>query len=157
MAGTQNARFMEHPDDVAGIEQAMVESAQTLTQFVHEWRIITPSATVKWVQAASRPEQQADGTIVWDGLIMDISDRKQAEAALQQSETELRQKSQDLEQTLKELQTMQLQLVQNEKMSALGNLVAGVAHEINNPVGFIAGNIEPAKDYIKDWRCIVAG
>nr|WP_322664388.1 histidine kinase dimerization/phospho-acceptor domain-containing protein [Dendronalium sp. ChiSLP03b]MDZ8208101.1 histidine kinase dimerization/phospho-acceptor domain-containing protein [Dendronalium sp. ChiSLP03b] len=88
---------------------------------------------------------------------MDISDRKQAEAALQQSETELRQKSQDLEQTLKELQTMQLQLVQNEKMSALGNLVAGVAHEINNPVGFIAGNIEPAKDYIKDWRCIVAG
>ncbi|MGL5063884.1 MAG: sensor histidine kinase, partial [Microcoleus sp.] len=63
---------------------------------------------------------------------------------------QLSQKSQQLEQTLKELQTMQLQLVQNEKMSALGNLVAGVAHEINNPVGFLAGNISPALDYIKD-------
>jgi signal transduction histidine kinase len=40
--------------------------------------------------------------------------------------------------------------VQSEKMSALGNLVAGVAHEINNPVGFLTGNITPALDYIND-------
>lgn len=71
----------------------------------------------------------------------------------QQSQTyaqELYHKSQELEQTLQELKTMQLQLVQNEKMSALGNLVAGVAHEINNPVGFLKGNIQPALDYITD-------
>ncbi|MCU0544823.1 MAG: hybrid sensor histidine kinase/response regulator [Oscillatoriaceae cyanobacterium Prado104] len=49
-----------------------------------------------------------------------------------------------------ELQASQLQIIQNEKLSALGNLMAGVAHEINNPVGFLSGNIQPALDYIKD-------
>jgi signal transduction histidine kinase len=49
-----------------------------------------------------------------------------------------------------QLQASQIQLIQKEKMSALGNLVAGVAHEINNPIGFIGGNIQPALDYIND-------
>lgn len=62
----------------------------------------------------------------------------------------LQQKAEDLEQTLKSLQQAQAQLIQTEKMSSLGQLVAGIAHEINNPINFIQGNIAPTQSYIKD-------
>ncbi|MEH2065068.1 MAG: ATP-binding sensor histidine kinase [Nostoc sp.] len=60
------------------------------------------------------------------------------------------EKSQDLEQALTDLQNAQLQMVQSEKMSALGNLVAGVAHEMNNPLGFISASLEQAKPTFGD-------
>ncbi|NJO78692.1 MAG: GAF domain-containing protein [Cyanobacteria bacterium RM1_2_2] len=66
-----------------------------------------------------------------------------------QAEIQLMQKSQDLEQTLNELQRTQAQIIQSEKMSSLGQMVAGVAHEINNPVNFIYGNISHANHNIQ--------
>lgn len=55
-----------------------------------------------------------------------------------------------LEEALQQLKRTQTQLIQSEKMSSLGQLVAGIAHEINNPVSFIYGNIDPAREYISD-------
>ncbi|MEG4810425.1 AAA family ATPase [Microcoleus sp. F8-D3] len=276
VAGIINVFDAVYAGDLADVEQAITKSAQTLTPFNHEWRSVTPSGTMKWVQAISQPERRGDGSTVWDGVVFDVSDRKRSEAeykaaetALQISEQNLRtifnnvssaiiihdlygkvldvndrvlemfgvereqalqcsilddystrdnpfhlaedwwkrvlagetiefewnvrkidgsrvfevyvtlnrivldgkpvilgnildisdrkraeaerqQKSEALEKTLRELQQAQIQLIQGEKMSALGNLVAGVAHEINNPVGFLTGNITPALDYIND-------
>ncbi|MEL6815654.1 MAG: HAMP domain-containing protein, partial [Cyanobacteria bacterium J06598_3] len=74
-------------------------------------------------------------------LVEEVSDRIEAEDSLTQA--------------LAQLKHTQLQLLQTEKMSSLGQLVAGVAHEINNPVSFIKGNLAPAKDYMHTLLAIV--
>jgi signal transduction histidine kinase len=66
---------------------------------------------------------------------------------LSQSENSLKQKAKDLELAMQELKLNQIQMVQSEKMSSLGLLVAGIAHEINNPITFIHGNIRYVEEY----------
>ncbi|MFH7025701.1 MAG: MASE1 domain-containing protein [Heteroscytonema crispum UTEX LB 1556] len=97
-----------------------------------------------------------------DQLIVEIGERKHIEAALRQSETEkiqliasLQEKATTLAQTLQDLQTTEAQLLQTEKMSSLGQLIVGVAHEINNPVNFIYANLTYVNDYTQQLLNII--
>nr|WP_255532429.1 PAS domain S-box protein [Microcoleus sp. LEGE 07076] len=81
---------------------------------------------------------------------LDITESKQSLLALQESEERLRQQAAKLERALLVLRQTQTQLVQTEKMSTLGQFVAGIAHEINNPVSFISGNVSHATGYIQE-------
>ena len=79
-----------HPEDLANFKIIVQKSAETLEPKHWEGRLINPSGNIKWIQTASKPEKQADGSIVWDGLMMDISDRKQSEQDLRESQQLLR-------------------------------------------------------------------
>ncbi|MEG4534167.1 response regulator [Microcoleus sp. D2_18a_D3] len=88
-------------------------------------------------------------------LKQEVAERKLVEAALQASEARERHKALQLENSLHELKQVQSQLIQSEKMSGLGQLVAGVAHEINNPINFIYGNLSYALEYSKSLVTII--
>jgi len=76
--------------------------------------------------------------------------RKQAEKLLEDKSRELYDSNQNLAESLENLKKAQTQLVQSEKMASVGQLAAGVAHEINNPIGFIASNLSSLNDYFDD-------
>lgn len=90
LSGVKNFADLEHPDDRPRIRQAESYASEKLTIFKEEFRIVTPSGNLRWVQGTSQPERQADGSTVWDGIILDITDRKQTEQELQQSQQFLR-------------------------------------------------------------------
>lgn len=83
-------------------------------------------------------------------LRRDIIKRQRVEEVLRKKQSCLKNQAQQLEETVRKLQQTQTQLVQTEKMSSLGQMIAGIAHEINNPVNFIYGNLSHASHYIKE-------
>jgi PAS domain S-box-containing protein len=124
-----------------------LEIEEPVTRYDGEIRLFST------IKSAIRNEEGK--TILTVGVSRDISDRKAAEERLRQSEQQTQEKALELEATLKELQRTQIQMIHSEKMSSLGQMVAGVAHEINNPVSFVHGNLIHTQEYAKDLLHLV--
>ncbi len=109
-----------------------------------EFRLLHKSGHTIWASITTSPVKNAAGEVIaFQGMIRDIDPQKRLAQ-------ELQEKAIALQSTLNELQKTQSHLIQSEKMSSLGEMVAGVAHEINNPVNFIHGNLNHVRNYSQD-------
>ncbi|WP_339366857.1 PAS domain-containing sensor histidine kinase [Calothrix sp. 336/3] len=131
--------YQDFPEVLANITRSLAGEELTTVVEVAGFYFETRSVPIR---------DNKDNTIGTIGVSVDVTERKRAEELLQKQ-------TQELENTLRELQLTQSQLIQSEKMSSLGQMVAGVAHEINNPVNFIHGNLTPACDYVNDLLNLV--
>ena len=110
----------------------------------------------QWVSIQASPLYSIAGHISGGvAIVRDITTQKQAAELLLQSSMDAQEQAYELSQSLKQLQQTQAQLIQTEKMASLGQLVAGVAHEINNPISFIYGNLTHLKDYTQGLSALI--
>ncbi len=123
---------------------------QTLLKAINEgrceiegWRF-RKNGSQFWANVVTTALKDEKGQLLgFSKMTRDVTDRHYAQEALQQ-------KTQQLEAALKEIKETQAKLIQSEKMSSLGQLVAGIAHEVNNPINFIHGNILHANEYTEN-------
>jgi PAS domain S-box-containing protein len=142
--------------DFQSLTQTYIERRRQGIHERHDFKFRRKDGSDLWAIVSATPIFDAcDRFVGVLRMITDITERKQAEEALRQSERELKLKNQQLKQTLRQLKQTQAQLIQNEKMISLGQMVAGIAHEINNPVSFIYGNVSYARDYAQQLLHLV--
>jgi PAS domain S-box-containing protein len=128
-----------------------------------EHRIIHKNGSVRWIRNTPVPRKSPEGRLVaYDGLVYDITDRKQAEeqltlayAELAANEEALRRTVDELKHAHDELKKTQLQLIQAAKLESVGALAAGVAHEVKNPLqtilmglDYLTGTVPPGNELV---------
>lgn len=164
-----------HPEDRDNVTQTYIRAAEERSKFKIQYRLLSDSGKITWIYETAAPRVRKNGSFA--GLMgcgMDITSQKQAETALarsnEQLEEEVEKRTQELikiNRTLEfeknqqlllnsQLKETQSHLVQSEKMASIGQLAAGVAHEINNPIGYINSNLTSLKNYIDNLLALVA-
>lgn len=141
-----------HPDDCSEFEETVKQAIAQGLCYELDFQILPRNRTIlRHLEVRIEPIfDQQHRVIKLFGTALDITQRQKAETALRQSEARERERAHQLQRTLEELKRTQSQLVQTAKMSSLGQMIAGMAHEINNPVSFILGNLTIGRQYFND-------
>jgi PAS domain S-box-containing protein len=129
-----------HPDDRSTTVKRFVEAVEgNVRGYAIQYRIIRPSdGEVRWISAKTEIERDENGKAIrLVGAHADVTDQVLAEQALRQSEDKFRTLAGQLSKSLDQLRAAQERLVQTEKLASLGQLTAGIAHEIKNPLNFV--------------------
>ncbi|MDY7004625.1 MAG: PAS domain S-box protein [Cyanobacteriota bacterium] len=140
-----------HREDRQRLWNAIRFAIQENKHYQVVYRITTKNQRIKWVwEQGIGVFSELGELIALEGFITDITESKNVETALKVSQDELRQQKQKLETTLQELNEAETTLTNTEKMSSLGQLIAGIAHEIKNPITSVYGNIVHLNHYVQD-------
>ncbi|MDO3377421.1 ATP-binding protein [Geoalkalibacter halelectricus] len=139
-----------HPEDLPWVRETAEEAFRSGGRFVIEHRLVRPDGEVRLVHSQAEMFRDAAGRPrrIF-GTVQDVTERKQVEVQLQDLLAAMAAKNQQLEQAYQELQATQAYVRQQEKMAGIGQLAAGVAHEINNPLGYISSNLATLDKYLE--------
>ncbi len=145
------------PDELAAKyradDQRVIETGRILDVVEKH---ITPQGDTLYVQVMKTPLLAPDGeTLGVQGIFWDVSARIQAEEQLREKNVELEELARSEHQAHEALKQAQSLLVQNEKLASLGHLVAGVAHEINNPLSFVSNNVAVIERDLRDLLFLI--
>ncbi len=117
------------PENLDQMRESIERSARNMTPWDEEFRVLRDDGKTIWLNGISRPYRDARGCVVWDGILIDITKRKEAELALAQSEEQLRQL---------------------QRMESIGQLTGGIAHDFNNMLTVVLGNLDLAVSRLED-------
>jgi len=150
LAGQPPFSEIVHPDDLARVVDEVVRyTADGVSAYTQEYRLLTADRRVLWVTDRTNVLRNADGLVeFYDGVLTDITGRKRQEEALASNLAEQRVLN-------KRLEEAHNQLLQSEKMASIGQLAAGIAHELNNPIGFVHSNLGTLEGYLRDVMEII--
>jgi PAS domain S-box-containing protein len=155
MTSAEYAKRFVHPDDAYLIgQQDMQESLQTSdpnysNKLVH--RVIYADGETGYFAVRFFVTKNEEGVTVKSyGANQDITEQVIREKEKEDLENQVRQRNKELEKMISDLKQMQGTLVQSEKMASIGQLTAGIAHEINNPLAFVSSNVNRLNEYFQD-------